>query len=108
MPALPAHESDNKINNALGYGKDALTDNKCRAEGKERSHHKKEEELYDALDEMQPIAVKDGFVTFCGHFKNIGSFISFSLCDDYDVEKMCHHCHPIHGSSKECLELPPP
>jgi hypothetical protein len=87
MPVLPAHESDNEINNALGYGKDALTNNEHRAEGKERSHHVKEEELYDALDKTQPIAVKDGFVTVCCHFKYLGFFISFSLCNDYDVEK---------------------
>jgi hypothetical protein len=28
MPALPAQESNNEINNALGYGEDALTNNK--------------------------------------------------------------------------------
>ncbi len=56
---------------------------------REKSDHaaKKEEELYDALDETQPIAVKDGFSTFCHHFKYLGSFISFSLCDNYDVKK---------------------
>jgi hypothetical protein len=67
MLTLPAHESDNEINNALGYGKDALTEDESRAEGKERSCREKEEELYDALDKMQPIAVEDGFVTFCHH-----------------------------------------
>ncbi len=79
MPTLPAHESDNKINNALGYGEDALTNDECRAEGKEQSRRKKEEELYDAFDGMQPIAVEDEFDTFCRHFKYLGSFISFSL-----------------------------
>jgi hypothetical protein len=37
MPALPAHESNNEINNALGYSKDAFTNNKRCAEGKEQS-----------------------------------------------------------------------
>jgi hypothetical protein len=34
-----------------------------------------------------PITVGDGFVSFCHHFKYIGSFVSFSLCDDYDIEQ---------------------
>jgi hypothetical protein len=41
MPALPAHENDNEINNALGYGEDALTNDERRAEGKEQSRRKK-------------------------------------------------------------------
>ena len=87
MPALPAQENNNEINNALGYGEDALTNNEQCAKVKERSRRKKHEELYDELEETQPITVDDGFVSFCCHFKYLGSFVSFSLCDDYDVEK---------------------
>ena len=29
----------------------------------------------------------DGFVTFCGHFKYLGKWVSFSLRDDHDVAK---------------------
>jgi hypothetical protein len=47
----------------------------------------REEELYDKLDETQPVQVEDGYVTFCRHFKYLGSFISFGLCNDYDIEK---------------------
>jgi hypothetical protein len=106
MPALPAHESNNEINNALGYGKDALTNDERRAEGKERSCREKEEELYDALDEMQPIAVEDGFVTFCCHFKYLGSFISFSLCDDYDVKKRVTPATQSMGALKNVRNSP--
>jgi hypothetical protein len=35
MPALPAQENDNEINNALGYGEDALTNDEECAKGKE-------------------------------------------------------------------------
>jgi hypothetical protein len=31
--------------------------------------------------------VGDGFVSFCRHFKYLGSFVSFTLCDDYDIEQ---------------------
>ena len=37
------------------------------------------EDLYDNQDETKPIHVKDGYVTFCPHFKYLGSFISFGL-----------------------------
>jgi hypothetical protein len=40
MPALPAQENNNEINNALGYGEDALTNKEQGAKGKERSRHK--------------------------------------------------------------------
>ncbi len=36
---------------------------------------------------MQTMAVEDGFVTFCRHFKYLGSFVFFSLCDDYNIKK---------------------
>ncbi len=35
---------------------------------------------------MRLIDVDDGSVTFCRHFKYLGSFISFSLCDYFDIE----------------------
>jgi hypothetical protein len=87
MPTLPAQEDDNEINNALGYGEDAITDGKQRTKGKKQSCHKRHEELYNELDETQPIIADDGFVSFCCHFKYLGPFVSFSLCNDYDVEK---------------------
>ncbi len=108
IPTLPAHESNNKINNALEYGKDALTNNERRAEGKEQSRCKKEEELYDALDETQPIAVENGFVIFFLSFQVPWLLHLLQLLQQLRCQKMCHHCHPINGSSKECLELPPP
>jgi hypothetical protein len=51
-----------------------------------RTRHETEGLLYDELTETRPIKVADGFVTFCCHFKYLGSFISFSLCDDFDIE----------------------
>jgi hypothetical protein len=51
-----------------------------------RARHKQEGDLYDALKEEQPIAVDDGFVTFCQHFKYLGSFVSFSLCENFDIK----------------------
>ena len=51
------------------------------------SRHKIEERTYKNLPETRLIVVKDGFVTFCWHFKYLGSWISFSLREDHDITK---------------------
>ena len=51
------------------------------------SRYKREETTYDNLPETRLIVVKDGFVTFCRHFKYLGSWISFSLREDHDKMK---------------------
>ena len=54
------------------------------------SHEKKykqEESLYIVPTETKQITVADVNVTFCSHFKYLGSWISFSLRDDHDVAK---------------------
>ena len=43
--------------------------------------------FYIALTETEQIVVADGNVTFCSHFKYLGSWISLSLRDDQDVAK---------------------
>ena len=49
--------------------------------------HRREEIAYDNLPETRLIVVKDGFVTFCRHFKYLGSWISFSLLEDHNIAK---------------------
>ena len=51
------------------------------------SRHKREETTYDNLPETVLIVVKDEFVTFCRHFKYLGSWISFSLREDHAITK---------------------
>ena len=51
------------------------------------SRYKREETTYDNIPETRLVIVKDGFVTFCRHFKYIGSWISFSLQEDHDIMK---------------------
>ena len=63
MLSLPA-PSDNEINNAIGHNVNALTDKERKAENKERSCRMLEEEIYNQLEETQPIEVHDGFVTY--------------------------------------------
>ena len=62
------------------------------------ARHKREELAYDNLSEMRLIVVLDGFVTFCQHFKYLGTWISFSLCDDHDVAKILAATNALMGA----------
>ncbi len=86
LPSLPAPNCADELHVVLESSNDALTDEECRAEQQERTRREQEEEMYDELDETKPISIEDGYVTYCRNFKYLGSFISFSLCDDYDIK----------------------
>ena len=87
LPSLPAPNCTDELQDAMTFGNDALTDDERREEQRDRTRREREEDLYDDLDETQPISVEDGYVTYCRHFKYLGSFISFGLCGDYDIKK---------------------
>ena len=43
--------------------------------------------MYDEAEETKQIPIGElGFITFTKHFKYLGGYISYSLCDDYDVK----------------------
>ena len=105
MLSLPA-PSDNEIDNAIGHNKDTLTNEERKAENKERSCRMREEELYNQLEETQPIEVHDGFVTYCQHFKYIGSFVSFSLSNDHDIKKCVTTATRSMGALKNVWDSP--
>ena len=46
----------------------------------------KESEKAKMADETKSVKVKDGFMTYTKHFKYLGSYISYSLQDDYDIK----------------------
>jgi hypothetical protein len=105
LPALQ-QESIN-VNNALGNGyDDILTADDRYDEQKTRLKHNQEGALYDALDKMRPIDVDDGFVTFCRHFKYLGSFVSFSLCDDFDIKNQVTATTQSMGALKNVWNSP--
>jgi hypothetical protein len=106
LPSLPAPSHEEGANNTIDYTDDALTDEEQQAEEKEQSRWEREEELYDKLDETQPIQVEDGYVTFCCHYKYLGSFISFGLCDDYDIEKQVTAATQSMGALKNVWDSP--
>ncbi len=106
LPSLPAPNCADELHNVLDYGNDALTDEECRAEKQERTRREREEELYDDLDKTKPIFVEDGYVTYCRHFKYLGSSISFSLCDNYDIEKRVTAATQSMGALKSVWDSP--
>ncbi len=63
-----------------------ITANDRHDEQRAIARQDQEGSLYDSLNKMQPINLNNGFVTFCRHFKYLGFFVSFSLCDDFDIE----------------------
>ena len=48
---------------------------------------KEREALYNDSPNTQQIIVADGFVDFVKHFKYLGSYISFNLTDNFDINK---------------------
>jgi hypothetical protein len=105
-PSLPAPNCADELQVVLDSGNDALTDEERCAEQQERTRQEQEEELYDDLDKTKPISVEDGYVTFCRHFKYLGSFISFSLCDDYDIKKRVTAATQSMGALKNVWDSP--
>ena len=88
LPLSIANSPDRcKANNNLTYGDDVLTNNDHQHENTARQQRESEAALYDELNKTKPIDIEDGYVTFCWHFKYLGSYISFSLTDDYDIEQ---------------------
>jgi hypothetical protein len=66
----------------------------------------REELLYDNLEETARIPVSDGQVTFCRHFKYLGSYVSFCLCDDYDIDKRIAAASQAMGALKTMWDCP--
>ncbi len=62
--------------------------------------------LYDDLEETKPIDVADGYVTFCQHFKYLGSYISFSLIDGYDIEQQLTSANQPMGAPMSVWDSP--
>ena len=61
-----------------------------RQKEKRESHEtkcKREDSEYMSLAETATMQVADGYITFCKHFKYLGTWVSYSLRDDYDISK---------------------
>ncbi|EJK69977.1 hypothetical protein THAOC_08706 [Thalassiosira oceanica] len=94
VPALANEPFDGSIVQSVPVAENAPVEihkpswRERREASAERAKNKAELEKtrYFSLDQTQPIAVKDGFVTFTMHFKYLSSFISYNLRDDFDID----------------------
>ncbi len=69
-------------------------------------NQKERETLYDTSLNTQSIAVGDGYVDFTKHFKYLGSYISFDLTDDYNIDKRIAAANKSMGSQKHFWNNP--
>ena len=65
-----------------------------------QQHIKREDNLYDESVETQEVEVADGFISFTKHFKYLGTFVSYSLRDDYDVDNRIKKANQSMGALK--------
>ena len=57
-----------------------------------------------SLAETATIQVADGYITFCKHFKYLGTWVSYSLWDDYDISKRIAAANAAMGAlEKFCI-----
>ena len=63
-----------------------------------KARHRREELAYNNPPEMRFIVVKDGFFTFCRHFKYLRSWILFSLREDHDIAKRLAAANALMGA----------
>jgi hypothetical protein len=69
-------------------------------------NQKERENLYNTSPNTQRIKVADGHVDFVKHFKYLGSYISFDLTDDYDINKRIAAANKSIGSLKHSWNNP--
>ena len=46
-----------------------------------------EDDLYDSCQETDDVMMNGGIITYSKHFKYLGTFISYNLRDDYDIDR---------------------
>ena len=65
-----------------------------------------EEQLYFNSPETDDVEVLGGRVTYCLHFKYLGSFLSYNLRDDYDISNRILQANKSFGAMKEFYGRP--
>ena len=64
-----------------------------------------EDMLYDECHETSVSELAGGFVTYCKHFKYLGSWLSYHLRDDYDINMRIKSASKYFGAMKEFFRL---
>jgi hypothetical protein len=66
---------------------------------------KPKEQIYEYSNETLPVYVDGGRITHCMHFKYLGSWISFTLSDDKDIENAYSGAHQIYWRPKKLFQV---
>ena len=67
---------------------------------------KERETLYDNSPNTRRMMIADGFIDFVKHFKYLGSYVSFDLTDDFDIDKRIAAANKSMGSLKHIWNNP--
>ena len=67
---------------------------------------KEREILYDMAQETNRMKIADGFIDFVKHFKYLGSYISFDLTDDFDINHRITTANKAMGALKHVWNNP--
>jgi hypothetical protein len=102
-------QEDEATSKALDYGNEndaieMLPQNKVAET--EEARTSQEDLLYNNLPETLPIAVDNGQITFCCHFKYLGLWISYNPCNDFDVNKQLTSATQLMGALKTVWNCP--
>ena len=100
--ALPTREREEWTEENAG----AITETERKKREAEKARLERENKLYDELDETRDIEVADGFVSFTRHFKYLGSYISYNLRDDFDVDARIASATQSMGALKNVWDNP--
>ena len=60
----------------------------------------REEEAYNESSETDDVIMNGGHLTYCAHFKYLGSYMSFNLRDDFDINSRISSANKSFGSMK--------
>jgi hypothetical protein len=104
--SIANHDDNNNCNNALDYDTAEITEPDHNNEQKARQRRECEEYLYNNLEETQSIKIADGYVTFCKHFKYLGSYVSSNLTDDFDIDTRIAAASKSMGALKSVWDSP--
>ena len=77
LPTLPNSDASTKTSSSITV--------KVKQENEKQKRHR-EDKKYDNSPDTAIIKFKEGNVTFTRHFKYFGSYISYDLRDDHDVD----------------------
>ena len=105
IPTLASADEESEYSSS-GEESYMLSETERKQYESEKARVAREDALYDDLEETKDICVADGFVSYTKHFKYLGSYISYNLRDDFDVEARIAQASASMGALKNFWDNP--